>query len=254
MKAPLSGGAATVLATGSEAGYLAIDSASVYWTVNDGSVMKCALGGGTATTLAPPAGRFYARGIAVDSSNVYWAAPAVIRIIDGQIRSVPVGGGTLAVLVEDQTSPTAVIVDPTGLCWAQTAGTPAVMSVPLTGGPASQLVSTEVAPTGLAADSTNVYWTVGSAGMVLEAPLSGGTPTTLASDQSAPAGLTVDGQNVYWANAGDGTIMRAPIGGGTPTTVASGQASPGGITFDATSLYWTNDVASVGSVMKLVPK
>ena len=65
--------------------YVAVDSASVYWTnYGDGSVAKVSLAGGTPTTLAPATGSHAAAGIAVDDSCVYWANP-----IDNAVLTVP---------------------------------------------------------------------------------------------------------------------------------------------------------------------
>lgn len=70
MKAPLSGGTATTLASGPITGGagLAIDDTNVYWTAFAG-VMKVAKAGGTTTIIGPGEG---SQGVAVDATSVYW--------------------------------------------------------------------------------------------------------------------------------------------------------------------------------------
>jgi hypothetical protein len=60
---------------------LAVDDLAVYWTNDDGTVMKAPIAGGTPVLLA--AGQGDSTGIAVDATSVYWTNPkqgTVIRL------------------------------------------------------------------------------------------------------------------------------------------------------------------------------
>ncbi len=78
LSAPLVGGAATTLASGSGFAGLAVDATSVYFTTNSmadtGAVMSVPLGGGTPATLF--AGEPGVSGVAVDATSVYWTNTA----------------------------------------------------------------------------------------------------------------------------------------------------------------------------------
>jgi hypothetical protein len=72
-KVPVTGGDATILATGqAHATGIATDGTSVYWVcdVAVGSVVKVSVDGGTPTTIAVAV---YPRAVALDDTNVYWA-------------------------------------------------------------------------------------------------------------------------------------------------------------------------------------
>ena len=98
MKAPRSGGASCALwpcASGTcNLEFLAIDSTNVYWTdsgtaannFHDGTVMRVAIGGGTAIVLA--SGQDYPLGIAVDDSSVYWTNVAGNGANQGKVLKV----------------------------------------------------------------------------------------------------------------------------------------------------------------------
>lgn len=72
MNLPKDGGTAQTLTSGQAGPFdIAVDSTNVYWTNQDGTVMKVPLGGGTPVRLASKSQLAF--GIAVDTTSVYWA-------------------------------------------------------------------------------------------------------------------------------------------------------------------------------------
>jgi hypothetical protein len=209
------------------------------------------LNGGSTTTLAT--GTFFAGGIAVNATSVYWGTYGYISGgsgTAGTVNVVPLAGGAKTTLAYT-TDPYSVAVDAISVYWNYP-----VERMPLGGGAtvtlaasgANQSFSTQT----IAVDASNVYWADPSTGTVNRVPTGGGTPTTLANAQ--PRGIALDAANVYWTD-GTGAIMKVSLGGGSPTTLATGQTNAFGIAVDSTSVYWTNQgVNSTGSVMKLTPK
>jgi hypothetical protein len=205
-----------------------------------GMVMKMSLDGGTPTVLASGQG-FGIRNIAVDATNVYWAADP------GTVSKVPKTGGPVTVLASGLGTIGDLQTDAANVYWIH--GTP----------------NKELAATGNYID-----------GDIMAISVEGGTPTTLVSGQTALAGLAVDGTNVYWTTGGtgpycnmDGTIMKVSPRGGTPIILASGQPQPTDIAVDDTSVYWTNGAqwikgaawpdighldTTIGAVIKRTPK
>jgi hypothetical protein len=91
---------------------LVLDATSVYWIAND-AVMKAPLGGGTIVTLASdPTGEPY--GMALDAKNVYWVDG---NTASGRVLSVPIGGGAVHTIAENQVDLYGVAVDATSIYW-----------------------------------------------------------------------------------------------------------------------------------------
>jgi formylglycine-generating enzyme required for sulfatase activity len=205
VKAPLTGGAATTLASnGNQAGdnFLAVDGTSIYWTVsNNGIIEKVPLGGGWPTTLAQ--GMVGAQAIAADSSRVYWSKNGFCPD-GGGLFAVPLGGGSVATLAPGFNL-RGLSVDTTGVYGTDSCDS-TVIKVPLDGGATITLATGQNGPLDIALDSTNVYWTNNSGGEVMSAPLHGGSVTTLVSGQSQPLGIAVDDTSIYWTAAG--TVMK----------------------------------------------
>lgn len=249
VRAPLEGGTPTTLASlvGTQPDFIAVDSTNVYWTTSSPTawIEQVSIQGGTPTNLymqAPPTtGRVLfpnpAYAIAAGAGHVCWTVtsmPAEGGVgIEGNVVSIPVGGGTPTTLASESGYLTSIAVDSTSVYWTDY---------------------------GLSQEATNTN------GLVLKAPLGGGTPTTLASGQHDPSAIAVDATNVYWGNAGtqgagytDGSVVKVPLGGGSLVTIASGQGVQG-IAVDATSVYWTTQGVSgptgapTGMVMKFTPK
>jgi hypothetical protein len=209
-------------------------------------------------TIAIATGQTGTTGIAVDSSNIYWANTGHANTQNGEIISAPIGGGTLSTLVSDFSfEPEEIAVDTksTGSVFWTDIGQEHVFSVAKSGGGTPTMVDTETLPSGfhfvggVALGNGNVYWT--QSPYVFSVAESGGTVTTMATG-TQPIGIAVDSKNVYWGDslAGtntNGTVNQIPVGGGSKVTLATGQ-TPFGIAIDSTTVYWAND-AFPGSVM-----
>ena len=228
--------------------YIAVDTASVYWTTID-TVMKVALGGGAPSPVA--SGQFGPAGIAVDAASVYWANSTYPG---GTVVKVALGGGALTTLAPSENIPTGVTVDATSVYWT-TRGTPpsfsdgAVATVPLGGGTITTLASgMQIGQGSIIVNATGVYWTTSS--NIMKTPLGGGTPPAVVAT-GQPWDIAMDAASLYWTDPIAGTVTKMPLGGSTLTTLASGQNGPGGIAVDAASVYWTD---SGGTVMKVTPK
>ena len=256
------GGTSTTLASDQAGpGFIAVDPTTVYFTNDDGTVMKMAIGGGSVTILA--SGQGLPSGIAVAGTNVYWANQGtfVNSYYDGTVMKVAIGGGSVTTLASNQADPSGIAVDGTSVYWTNYRdGT--VMKVAIGGGTVTTLASGQSYPKGIAVDGTSAYWT-NDDGTVMRVAIAGATPAIFASGQGEPEGITIYGTNLYWTNAGtlanyyrDGTVVKATIAGGTLTTLASGQNIPYNIAVDGTSAYWTTAGTSTnyftdGTVMKV---
>ncbi len=193
MRVGLGGGTPVTLASEQPfLGGLAVDGTNVYWVtqghfpggpggspaaeaaIQDGTVMKIAVGGGEPTTLA--SGQGAPCGIAVDAESVYWT------------NVVTCGGDA----------------GETSSCDG------ALMKIPLGGGTPTTLASGLHTPCSLGLDADDVYWSATESHAVLKVPLGGGLPVTLARVEAYPGLLAVDPAGVYFTNDDGliGTVMR----------------------------------------------
>jgi hypothetical protein len=81
----LSGLCPTLEGSSGDAALLAIDATNVYWTDYGGEVLKAPLSGGTPSTLAT--GQGYINGFAIDSSNAYWTTWSTDTVVERRRRS-----------------------------------------------------------------------------------------------------------------------------------------------------------------------
>lgn len=114
MMAPVGGGTPTEIANGlTNAGGVKIDGTSVYWYDSSNlfgtKFWKAPLGGGTPVMVAVTED-FGAYEMAVDGTNIYWAA------VD-TIAKAPVGGGAVSVVATGQTWAMYIGVDANNIYW-----------------------------------------------------------------------------------------------------------------------------------------
>jgi uncharacterized repeat protein (TIGR03803 family) len=193
---------------------------------------------------------------------------------DGAVFSIPVGGGTPAVLGPFSASSGfsssgsltligSTLYGTAGNGGASGYGT--VFSIPVGGGTPTALGSFNYSngehPYGsLTLIGSTLYGTTlqggagGGYGAVFSIPVGGGTPTALGSFKGSngfgpSGGLTLIGSTLYGTTneggaKGDGTVFSIPVGGGTPTDLGSfsgsnGQTPEGGLTLIGSTLYGT---------------
>jgi hypothetical protein len=218
-----------------------LQNGTLYWANtgtngSDGQVVSLPAGGGTPKVIA--SGLNYPQDLAVDANYAYWG-----EYYQNEIRSVPLGGGTVNKLVPNtgnQSTPFRVTVDSTSVYWVNAINntTTEIAKVPVGGGSMSTVVG------GLPwqinqplvlggklyyADTTSVY----------SVPVSGGTPTPLATgltnpDSGGPIFADASGSALYFA--ANGSVLTMPIGGGTPQPLTS-STDPEIVQVDATNIY-----------------
>jgi hypothetical protein len=250
-------GSPVKLSTGYQAGAIAVDDTSVYWSQSGascqpgcyGSVSKISKCGGAPVVLA--AQENLPTGLVSDGKNVYWADLAVDNgaggTVNGSVRFVSVDGGTPDTLAPG-VAPNKIAMDDTNIYWAENGG--GLFRSTKLSGSTTQLATGPVAV--IATDGAKVYWTTAAGGYtvgsVKEIARDGGTVITLASSDTQPTGIAVDGVNVYWANRSGGTIMSVPIAGGTPVPLATGLSNPGSVATDGLNVYWTSGDGKISRV------
>lgn len=163
---------------------IAVYNDRVYWIDIAGALSAVPVAGATPEVLATGFGNRNLGGLAVDDSNVYFtescdspdascpyvgvATPAAAGT--GRLLSVPLAGGAVTTLADQQLNPASVIVDAGNIYWinAGTSGkdTPnpdgSILMMSKSGGPPSVLVSSEPAPRLLRLEGTALYWISGS--------------------------------------------------------------------------------------------
>jgi hypothetical protein len=172
-------------------------------------------------------------GLAVSNGVVYWT-----NYDTGQnVMSVPVTGGTPAIVASNQDYPWAIAVDAKNVYWTNydnagavsggTTNSGAVLQTPIGGGTVTTLTTGLEDPYGIAVDSKNVYFSTYAGGRIKKVPIGGGTVTVLAENQPNPCYIAVSGGNVYWTNYANGTVSTVPTSGtgpSTPTVLATDAA------------------------------
>lgn len=145
---------------------LASDANNVYFTAKNGAgeVAYVSLSTGQPTVLVYD-GAVTPRGVAVDSTYVYWLDQA-----GGTVNRVPIAGGTSTTLATGQASPTGLAYDSGNLYWTNYVANGSVMKMPAVGGCMQPIATSQGLPYHIVVDATSVYWTTSGDGTVMSAP------------------------------------------------------------------------------------
>ncbi|HUJ27218.1 MAG TPA: hypothetical protein VLW85_14435 [Myxococcales bacterium] len=259
---------------------IAAAGGNVFFTTGNGALLRVAASGGEPQLLA--LAQDHPCDIATDGERVFWANYST----DGSISSLPIAGGTPAVLAQGLRGPAGLTLFDGVLHWVEVTGA-SVSRMPAGGGDVEVLATEESTPAALAVGPDAIYWSsVGKHSIRL---LRGGSVATLATDQDAPIAMRFRNGVLYWINDGDGrvfaarpgadpqvialtqhpdglavddtnvyvsdesTILRVGLGGENPTVIASDQLAPGEMAVDDDNVYWVNTNPS-GTVMKLAKR
>ena len=163
LSVPVGGGAVTTLAPASvpNARYdftwgIAVDGTNVYWAwsepnpSNPAPIMKMAVDGGPATTLATGNG---VRGFAADGVNLYWTNSG-----DDTVRKVPLGGGSVSTIAANLSALGEIATDGHYVYVTSTRQCGSVLKIAVDGSSITMLATGQVGVISIAVDATSVYW------------------------------------------------------------------------------------------------
>lgn len=153
-KAPVGGGAPTVLVGPGSASWITVSGGQVLYSgFGNGNgaalLMSVPVVGGTATTLFTPNPNNSVGAIASDGTNAYFVTT------DGIVGKVPLAGGAAVTLAATGSFIDSVAVDTTDVYWTSQYG---IARVPVGGGAVSTIATAQSNPSGLVVDANNVYW------------------------------------------------------------------------------------------------
>jgi hypothetical protein len=223
---------------------IAVDGSNVYWVNqglgNTGSVMQLSLAGGDPTPLAT--NEQYPQGIAVDADHVYWTNFAYA----GSIKSVPIGGGTVATLASDPSmiNTEDLAIDANNVYWVNagdagdTVNRGTVMRVPLAGGSLLTIASKVDSPTDLAVSQGQVYFLLNgltASGVQRVSVMGSSNPTPITS--SVATSVAADATGVFVA--GSTSVVVASLDGTSTKTLSKGGFALPDIALDNTNVYWS---------------
>jgi hypothetical protein len=172
---------------------VAVDSKNAYWVSSNGgagtAVQSAPLATGVATVLGIASGDYTPGGLAVNGTDLYFAAWSTSG---GGVFTVPIGGGAVeTVWLTPSGHPQDVALDATTLYWLDE-GAGILYSTSLTGGTVTMLATGFEDAFHLAVDANNVYVADHGAGTILEIPKMGGTSITLASGLDSPLAVAAN--------------------------------------------------------------
>lgn len=207
LKIPVTGGPPAVLVQGRSPLRLAVTSDGIFWTNQDGTVMRAGLDGSNPRVLASGQRPL---DLAVDSASVYWTNgyqahdPAEPRAI----QKVPIAGGPITTIAARESQPTAIAVDSAFVYWSTQGGS--IRKAPLNGGPAVTLATGQDQPSDLLVDAGSVYWVNSLGGEVMVLPRGASAAVELTSGAQDLVGLALDADSLYWTDVQDSSIGTSP--------------------------------------------
>ena len=207
LKVPVAGGALTTLASGqSYPRFVAINGTSIFWTdQGSGDVVTAPLGGGIATTLVSNSSS-EPYGIAIDSTNVYWADTYYPGATPFAIMKAQLDGSNVMTIASGLQNPQEITVVSGQVYWTDLNAGTVTLALPDGGG--GPVAAGQPAPYGIAADESGVYWVNNNTG-----------------------------------HGSKNEVMTVQRGSSTVITLATGTCGDGCATavLDATSVYWIDD-------------
>jgi hypothetical protein len=230
LKAPVTGGTATTLATAQAfPSSIGVDGSGLYWVaVGSNAVRRVGLSGGTVTTLVTATG---ASVLSVFSGNVYYGTSSIVA-------RVPTGGGAATNLANNAIVQ-RIAADSTGVYFTSTTGGPvSVLRVGTTGGATTTLVSGQTGSGPIALGGNFLFFANNASGSLMRVPKAGGTATEIYSSTIAYTDVAADGTNVYFANGTSGSVMRIAHDGTNGQPLAPGGGDIRSVALDATNVYW----------------
>ncbi|HQP35567.1 MAG TPA: hypothetical protein PLI95_10315 [Polyangiaceae bacterium] len=212
--------------------------------------------GGTCQPLELATGQPMSWGIAVDATRIYWSNQA-----NGEIRSVPLNGGTSAALATGQNNPGDVVIDTQYVYWTNFSSGGAVMRVAKDGTAGSlKQISSGTGPWSLTVDDANAWFT-NSDGTIRQVAKAGGSSTTVITGALNPKGITSDTTLLFWLETDAGKVLKGPKSNPASGKVelATGQKKPLSVVVSASDVYWVSPgtyeygqcTAADGAVMKI---
>jgi hypothetical protein len=223
---------------------IAISDGYVYWTdwtdPVKGTVSKVSVDGGNVTVLARDTGGGEPLGIAVDGGFVYWT-----DFTTGTISQVPIAGGPVNVLADNQDHPWRILVQDGYVYWAEFLMGNIKRIRPNGNGTIENVVEGRVGVSGFAINEGYVYWAEGSiqgadVSRIDRASLQGGTPTLFVKTVK-PWSITIRGSYLFWTEWRWGGVYKTPLNGGKIEIIKepSHQNDDFMITSDELNVYWT---------------
>jgi len=255
------------------------DGVNAYWIdPTNTNLDSVPLAGGAMTVVAsglklPPG--FAPGTLAINAGSAFWTEPGTapgccLQAGSGDIRTVPLTGGTPSIVISFLDGPGALSVDSTNLVWTEAWR---VGQAPVGGGQPVTLASgISSVMARIAVDQTTVYVLDGD--FIKTVPIAGGPIGKLSSANGGLIGalsvqdqdIATDGSNVYWTiSPGPGLtpmVQQIGVAGGMPLTLSAGGMFSRGpedcywrIAVDSQNVYWstTSSQYPVGCAIDKVP-
>jgi hypothetical protein len=230
---------------------LTVDKASVYWGtgMNNGSVWKVPIGGGTPTQVV--AMQAAPHGMASDGTTLYFADQGTGGgSCNGSLQMIPVGGGMPTNVATAQCNPLDVVVDATNVYWTNSGDGSVWKSDKTTPNPINLVPAAGQGHAAyLRVDATNVYFTDQVGGVIDRVPIAGGSVTAVSkSGVPGPGHLAIDSTTGYVGSrsSSGAALLSVPLAamGGTTTQLVMNLPAINGIETDGVHI-WFAEVTDV---------